>query len=89
MDASVFQTQLVKDRTDELTRIHKESLEINEHFKFMSSLLEVQGSKLDRIDMNIANIQDHVSLAKVQLQKVRMGLASLVPSLSHVLAIIH
>jgi syntaxin 16 len=68
--------RLLKQRDVELDKILSSILELNEMFKESNRLIVIQGSMLDRIDLNIEKTQDFVSETKKELieaEKVQSG----------------
>jgi len=63
----------VEERHAEILRLERSVMELLELFRDLSMLVDVQGEKLDRIDVNIANTKAHVEKGTKKLTEAEQA----------------
>ena len=64
----------LKERQHEMNSIMKSFAELNSLFQEVNTLVVDQGSALDRIDFNIEQVEHHVELGAVSLEKAHRSI---------------
>lgn len=65
-------SRMAEHREQEVTKIVKSIMDLNDIFKDLASMVQEQGTVLDRIDYNVEQTQTRVSEGYKQLQKAEM-----------------